>query len=61
MALRCSNLNDKICHEKENMASIKINTVAPDFVLKDFNGNTVRLSEFKGRFNLLLVFNRGFL
>jgi len=43
------------------MASIKINTVAPDFVLKDFNGNTVRLSEFKGRFNLLLVFNRGFL
>jgi peroxiredoxin len=33
---------------------------APAFTLKDFKGETVSLSDFTGKFNVLLVFNRGF-
>jgi peroxiredoxin len=33
---------------------------APDFTLTDYQGNQVRLSQFKGRKHVLLVFNRGF-
>jgi len=40
--------------------SILINSPAPDFALKDFNGKLVRLSDFRDRKNVLLVFNRGF-
>jgi peroxiredoxin len=36
-------------------------TLAPDFELPDFNGNPVRLSDFKGKKNLVLVFLRGFM
>ncbi len=39
---------------------VAINTPAPDFELKDFNGRTIRLSDFRGEKHLLLVFNRGF-
>ena len=42
------------------MARVEINTPAPDFKLADFKGETVRLSDFRGRANVLLVFNRGF-
>jgi peroxiredoxin len=42
------------------MSKVAINTPAPDFELADFNGNPIRLSNFRGR-NVLLVFNRGFL
>jgi mycoredoxin-dependent peroxiredoxin len=42
------------------MPRVAINTHAPDFTLKDFNGQSVSLSDFKGRKNVLLVFNRGF-
>lgn len=34
--------------------------VAPDFELVDAGGNTVRLSEFRGRQPVVLVLARGF-
>ena len=43
------------------MPRVAINTPAPDFELQDFNGNTIRLRDFKGRSHVLLVFNRGFM
>jgi peroxiredoxin len=33
---------------------------APDFELSDTNDQKVRLSDFCGRQNIVLVFNRGF-
>jgi peroxiredoxin len=42
------------------MPQVALNTPAPDFVLNDFRGQTVRLSDFLGKANVLLVFNRGF-
>ena len=43
------------------MAIVRLNTPAPDFALKDFLGQTVRLSDFRGKSHVLLVFNRGFI
>jgi peroxiredoxin len=43
------------------MSRVKLNIPAPDFVLKDFNGVTVRLSDYREKSNVLLVFNRGFM
>ena len=34
---------------------------APDFVLTDVQGESVRLSDFLGKKNVLLVFLRGFM
>lgn len=42
------------------MPQVEINTPAPDFELADFTGEPVRLSDFRGRSPVLLVFNRGF-
>ena len=42
------------------MSKIQINTHAPDFELADFRGRPVCLSDFQGRTNVLVVFNRGF-
>ena len=42
------------------MPKVSINTPAPDFSLENFQGQTVRLSDFRGKSNILLVFNRGF-
>ena len=42
------------------MPQVQINLPAPDFALPDFEGKTVRLSEFYGQKNVLLAFNRGF-
>jgi peroxiredoxin len=39
---------------------IPIDVIAPDFSLKDFTGRNVRLSDYRGQRNILLVFNRGF-
>jgi peroxiredoxin len=39
---------------------VQINTMAPDFALDDFQGETVRLSDYRGRKHVVLVFNRGF-
>jgi len=35
--------------------------IAPDFELKDVNGNLVRLSNFRGSKPVVLVFLRGFM
>jgi peroxiredoxin len=37
------------------------NSLAPDFELKDTQGNIVRLSDYRGKKNVVLVFLRGFL
>ncbi len=42
------------------MPRVELNTLAPDFTLQDFNNHTVSLSDFEGKANILLVFNRGF-
>jgi peroxiredoxin len=42
------------------MPKVAINTPAPDFALANLEGKEVRLSDFKGQANVLLVFNRGF-
>lgn len=42
------------------MPKVALNTPAPDFNLKDFTGENVRLSNFRGQSHVLLVFNRGF-
>jgi peroxiredoxin len=43
------------------MPRVSLNTPAPDFTLQNFQGDTVRLSDFRGKSNVLLVFNRGFI
>ncbi len=43
------------------VAQVELNTNAPDFSLKSFEGETVQLSDFKGKMNVLLVLNRGFI
>ena len=42
------------------MAKVQLNTQAPEFTLKDVHENAVSLSDFAGKKNVLLVFNRGF-
>ena len=43
------------------MSRVELNIPAPNFMLADFNGNEIRLSDFQEKKNVLLVFNRGFL
>ncbi len=42
------------------MSKISMKATAPDFELADFNGKNIRLSNYKGISNVLLIFNRGF-
>jgi peroxiredoxin len=42
------------------MPRVVLDMPAPEFSLVDFQGKTVRLSEFRAKSNVLLVFNRGF-
>ena len=42
------------------MPRVSLDQVAPDFSLPDFSGTPVGLSDFRGRKNVLLVFNRTF-
>ena len=43
------------------MPQVTLNTLAPDFTLQNFQGETLRLSDFRGQSHILLVFNRGFI
>ncbi len=43
------------------MAKLSISTQAPEFTSQDVNGNSVSLSDFANKKNVLLVFNRGFI
>lgn len=43
------------------MARVELKTKAPDFSLQDFNGKKVSLSDFFGKKNVIIVFNRGFI
>jgi peroxiredoxin len=40
---------------------VEISVEAPDFALEDFQGRTVRLSDYRGKKHVVLVFNRGFM
>jgi len=52
---------DIASHEKERkMPRVSLNQAAPDFSLPDFSGAPVGLSDYRGRKNVLLVFNRTF-
>jgi mycoredoxin-dependent peroxiredoxin len=42
------------------MPRVSLNQPAPEFSLPDFSGKPVSLSDFRGRKNVLLVFNRTF-
>jgi peroxiredoxin len=42
------------------MPKVALHKPAPGFTLQDFRGETVSLSDFLGKSNVLLVFNRGF-
>jgi len=42
------------------MSRVKLDKPAPNFTLTDFTGHEVSLSDFHGKKNILLVFNRGF-
>jgi peroxiredoxin len=42
------------------MASVEVNKLAPDFELEDFTGNGFKLSDYRGKSNILIVLNRGF-
>jgi len=42
------------------MSRIRQGTMAPDFSLQDHLGQEVRLSHYRGKKNVLLVLNRGF-
>jgi peroxiredoxin len=42
------------------MPRVELNTRAPDFTLEDFNGKSISLSDYAGRKNVIVVFNRGF-
>jgi peroxiredoxin len=42
------------------MSKISLNAPAPDFTLQNFQGETVRLSDFRGKAHVLLIFNRTF-
>jgi peroxiredoxin len=43
------------------MPKIELLQPAPDFELDDFNGRKVRLSDFKNKSHVVLIFNRGFM
>jgi peroxiredoxin len=34
--------------------------MAPDFIVEDSKQNTIKLAYFRGKSNVILVFNRGF-
>ena len=43
-----------------NMPSVEVNKQAPDFAMDDFTGKEFKLSDYRGKSNVLIVLNRGF-
>lgn len=43
------------------MGNIAINQKAPDFEIEDYKGNKFKLSDYRGKNNVLIVLNRGFM
>ena len=43
------------------MPKVELHAQAPDFEIMDFTGKSFRLSSLRGKANVLLVFNRGFM
>ncbi len=42
------------------MPRVALDKIAPNFSLADYRGSMVSLADFRGRKNVLLVFNRTF-
>lgn len=42
------------------MSSVALNSEAPEFEIEDYKGDMFRLSDFRGKSNVLIVLNRGF-
>lgn len=42
------------------MEYVAIDMPAPDFEIEDFKGQTVKLSDYRHKKNVILVLNRGF-
>ncbi|MBN2205599.1 MAG: redoxin domain-containing protein [Thermoleophilia bacterium] len=42
------------------MPRVSLDAIAPEFTLPDFSGRSVSPSDYRGRKNVLLVFNRTF-
>ena len=42
------------------MANVAVNQEAPDFEILDYQGEPIKLSNFKGSHHVLIVLNRGF-
>jgi peroxiredoxin len=42
------------------MPRVSLDQIAPNFSLTDYRGDTVTLAGFRGKKNVLLVFNRTF-
>lgn len=42
------------------MASVEVNMKAPDFEIDDYKGRIFKLSDYRGKNNILIVLNRGF-
>lgn len=45
--------------EKRPAPALRVHQEAPDFALRDLSGKEVRLSGFRGKKNVVLVFYRG--
>ena len=46
--------------EETVAGKISLDTEAPDFSLNDYSGKPIKLSDYRGKQNAVLVFNRGF-
>ena len=61
LGMLCDCLEFPDMENELKMTRLLVNTDAPEFVLDDFNGMKVSLSDYKNKKNVLLVFNRGFM